>query len=347
MLDVNQCAGKRILVRIDFNVPVKNNEIVDDFRIKKTLPLIRNLLAKKASIVLLSHLTERKTHRSFKELIPALERACDTSIAFASDIAAACTLQTHDAPPVILLENLRAFPGEEQNDLAFAQELTALGDYYINEDFSQSHRPYASFVSLPKLLPSFVGPLFQQEVEKLSEALNPPHPFLLILGGVKFETKLGVLNHFLPIADRIFIGGALPLNVPNLAWDKSNVMLPDDTIIYDHRVVDSGPRTLDALEKEIARAAMVLWNGPLGSIEEGFDEGTNRLARALAVASESRPRQAVSPTKVIVGGGDTVSVLHRLGFIDSFYHVSTGGGAMLTFLATGTLPGIDTLLEKE
>ncbi len=332
--NIDEFVGKRVLVRVDFNVPVNGHTIVDDFRIQKTMPLIKDLLIKNAQIVLLSHLTERKTHRSFQDMIPALELICGREIAFARDIAAARSLQN----PLILLENLRTFPGEEKNDLSFARELASLGDYYINEDFSQSHRPYASLVSLPKFLPSFAGPLFFKEIEKLSEALNPPHPLLLILGGVKFETKLSVLEHFLPVADRIFIGGALPLNVPNLAWDKSNFMLPDDTIMHDNRVVDSGPRTLDALEKEIAQAAMVIWNGPLGAIEIGFDESTNHLARILA---DSQKLQKGS--KVIVGGGDTVVVVNRLGLADSYYHVSTGGGAMLTFLATGTLPAIDAL----
>lgn len=339
----NECAAKRVLVRVDFNVPIQNKEIVDDFRIQKTLPLIKDLMAKKARIVLLSHLTERKTHRSFLELIPALERTCDMPIAFAPDIATAHALQTNDVS-AILLENLRAFPGEEQNDPAFAKKLASLGDIYINEDFSQSHRPYASLVTLPRLLPSYAGLLFQNEIEKLSKALNPPHPFLLILGGVKFETKLGVLEHFLPLADRIFIGGALPLAVSHLK--APNIMFPRDTIIHDNRVVDAGPQTLSDLEKEIAKSAMVLWNGPLGSIEEGFDEGTNRLARALAAASEPRHGRP-SSAKVIVGGGDTVSMIHRLGLIDKFYHVSTGGGAMLTFLATGTLPAIEAFLSVQ
>lgn len=326
-------AGKRILVRVDFNVPIKDNKIVDDFRIQKTLPLIKDLQAKKARIILLSHLTKRKTHRSFRALVPALERICQTPIAFAADVAAARLLQTKKLP-VILLENLRVFPGEAANDADFAKELASLGDMFINEDFSQSHRPYASMVTLPHLLPSFIGHLFQKEIEKLSEALTPPHPFLLILGGVKFETKLGVLEHFLPIADRIFIGGALPLNksIPR----APSIITPSDTVIHDNRVVDAGPKTLDHLEKEIARAAMALWNGPLGSIEEGFDAGTNRLARMLAASS----------AKIIVGGGDTVSVIHRLGLIDKFYHVSTGGGAMLTFLATGTLPALDAILKN-
>lgn len=337
-------ANKHILVRVDFNVPIQNNEIIDDFRIQKTLPLIKNLLAKKARITLLSHLTERETHRSFLELIPALERACAMPIAFAPDITTAHALQTNDVS-AILLENLRAFPGEEQNDPAFAKELASLGEAYINEDFSQSHRPYASFITLPRLLPSRAGPLFQKEIEKLNEALNPPHPFLLILGGVKFKTKLGVLGHFLPIADRIFIGGTLP-SVASPYFKAPNVLLPLDTITHDNRVVDAGPQTLDKLEKEIAKAAMVLWNGPLGSIEEGFDAGTNRLVRALAAASEPCYGRAASSAKVIAGGGDTVSVIHRLGLMDKFYHVSTGGGAMLTFLATGTLPALDALLQK-
>ncbi len=350
-------AEKRALVRVDFNVPVQDNEIADDFRIQKTLPLIKDLLAKKTRIVLLSHLTERKIHRSFRELIPALERVCGMPIAFAPAIPAAHALQQNvPAPSVILLENLRAFSGEEQNDPAFAKELASLGEAYINEDFSQSHRPYASIVTLPRLLPSFAGPLFQNEIKKLNEALNPPHPFLLILGGVKFETKLGVVERFISIADRIFIGGALAniffkaqgKDIGDSIYDREalpliqacrqspNIILPSDPIFSNGAIMDSGPETNAALKKEIADAAMVVWNGPLGAIEQGFDQGTKEIAIALAK----------SKAKVIVGGGDTVSVIQRLGLAGAFYHVSTGGGAMLTFLATGTLPAIEALLPN-
>lgn len=355
LFDSHTCLGKRVLARVDFNVPVQHNEIVDDFRIKKTLPLIKDLRQKNARVVLLSHLTERKTHRSFRELIPALERVCGTSIAFAPDVPLARALQNGEAP-VILLENLRVFLGEEHNDTAFAKELASLGDIYINEDFSQSHRPYASIVTLPQFLPSFAGPLFQNEIEKLHETFNPPHPFLLILGGVKFETKLGVLERFVSIADSVFIGGALAnvffkaqgKDIGNSLYDREalplvqaclkspNIILPSDPVFANGAMVDSGPETNAALKKEIAHAAMVVWNGPLGAIEQGFDRGTKELASALAE----------SEAKVIAGGGDTVSVINRMGLAEKFYHVSTGGGAMLTFLATGTLPAIEALMQN-
>lgn len=348
-------AGKRVLVRVDFNVPIQNNEIVDDFRIQKTLPLLKDLRQKNARVVLLSHLTERKTHRSFRDLIPALERACGIPITFASDTVAVRELQKNiSSSPMILLENLRAFRGEEHNDTAFAKELASLGDMYINEDFSQSHRPYASLITLPGILPSFAGPLFINEVAHLQGALNPPHPFFLILGGIKFGTKLAVIERFLPIADSIFIGGALA-NVFSEAQGKDvgaslidrealslikpylnnqKILLPKDVVYDRDAIVDSGPETNALLKKEIARAAMVVWNGPLGAIEQGFDQGTKALAVVLAECKAN----------VIVGGGDTVSVINRLGLIEKFYHISTGGGAMLTFLATGTLPAIEVLL---
>ncbi len=359
--------GVRVLVRVDFNVPAENGAIADTFRIKKTLPLVHELVKRGARITLLSHLTERKRHRSFEPLLQGLIRACRAHITLARSMKDVCHLQgSARSKEIILLENLRAFPGEEKNSKAFARELASLGDIYINEDFSQSHRPYASIVTLPKLLPSYVGPLFQEEVRRLSEACKPPHPFVLIVGGLKFKTKVGVLKKFLSRADTVFVGGAIantfllagghsvgrsPVEKSELArvrkdflW-KDNLMLPLDVRVERHAVrsveevctddtlYDAGPATTRALGEVAARARMILWNGPLGYVEGGYEEGTKELLRALAR----------SRAKVIIGGGDTMAVIHRHKLEKKFYHLSTGGGAMLEFLSSGTLPGIEAL----
>ena len=363
--------GKCILLRVDFNVPCNGTKIADDFRILKTLPLIRNLRERGAGLILLSHLTERKNHRSFKPIKAALERVCKMPLIFARTFQEAARHRFREnSAAIMLFENLRAFPGEEKNDRAFAKRLASLGDLYINEDFSQSHRPYASIVTLPKLLPSFAGPLFIRETKKLGEAFYPSHPFLFILGGVKFKTKGGALGRFLKKADTVFLGGEIAntfLYARGYEIGKSGVakeevhsvrrkflsshklLLPEDVRIQtkavkkvsalgkNDQIRDIGPETIKNLEDQVKKARMVLWNGPLGFVEEGFHVGTARLIRALARSS----------AKVIVGGGDTVAVVRRLGFENKFYHVSTGGGAMLEFLARSTLPGIDALIPLE
>src|SRR3989344_2143186 len=199
--------GKRVIVRVDFNVPVEEEggAATDDYRLIKTAPLLKDLSEAGARLVLLSHLTEKKTHRSFKPLVDMLRQKIGLPLELVYSIKDA----RNSASPVVLLENLRVFRDEESNAPAFAKVLASLGDIFINEGFSQSHRPYASVVGLPQLLPSFVGPLFYEEVSKLQEVFEPEHPFMLILGGVKFATKVGVLEHFMTSAEVVFVCGAL------------------------------------------------------------------------------------------------------------------------------------------
>ncbi len=359
-------SGKRVIVRVDFNVPAEDDKIIDDYRIARTLPLLRKLLERGARIVLLSHLTEKKTHRSFTPLLEELQRVTGFDIAFSSTIFSA----RQRTEPVVLLENLRVFHGEEAADSRFAKELSMLGDIYINEDFSQSHRPYASIIGLPKLLPSFVGPLFYEEVQKLEEALSPARPFMLILGGVKFTTKIGVLEHFLGSADTIFIGGGLAntflaargfsvgassveqdalAHVRDTFIGKPNIMLPTDVRVEGnavrdiadvsaHEIIyDLGPASSAHLASVARDMKTVLWNGPMGYMEGGYTQGTTELVDTLAACG----------AKVIIGGGDTMAVIRVRRMEDAFYHLSTGGGAMLEFLAKGTLPGIEAILERK
>ena len=366
--DFKNIAGKRVIVRVDFNVPVEEDggAITDDYRLIKTAPFLKRLSDAGARLVLLSHLTEKKTHRGFKPLLDALQKKMGFPFAFASSIQDA----RNSKADAVLLENLRMFGGEEENSLAFAKELASLGDIFINEGFSQSHRPYASVVGLPQLLPSFVGPLFYEEVTKLREVFLPEHPFMLILGGVKFSTKVGVLEHFMTSADVVFICGALAntflaargaeVGVSHIEKDAlkhiqdtfqndKNLLLPEDVRVEGSNVrqveeiqkedfiYDVGPKTMISLVEKIRDMRMILWIGPLGLIEKGYSQGTIDLIHVLANCS----------AKVIIGGGDTIGFIRKQKIEKDFYYLSTGGGAMLEFLAKGTLPGIEAILKTK
>jgi 3-phosphoglycerate kinase len=348
--------GKRILLRVDFNVPIKNGKVAEDFRIVKSLPTIRLLKSKGAKIILLSHLGEKK--ESLKPVADYLNRYLG-NFKFIPSIfgkAAEKAVFSMKEDDIIMLENLRRDKGEEKNDKNFAKKLAAFGDIYINEAFSVSHRGHASIAGIPKYLPSFAGLLFEKEVENLSKAFKPKHPFLLILGGIKFESKLGVLERFIKIADKIFIGGALAnnffkaksINIGKSIFDKNvpvkkflknkKIILPVDVKKKDSVILDAGPKAIKEILFLIKKARFILWNGPLGNCGiKGFDKGTEMVARKIADG----------PAISIIGGGDTVAAVMKTGISNRFSFVSTGGGAMLEFLAKGTLPGIDALIKSK
>ena len=314
--------GKKVLLRVDFNVPVKNGKVEDDFRIKQTLPTIKLLKQKGAKIILISHTTKKGgTLRPMAKYL---------KIKFIPDLK----LSNIKNGEVVLLENIRNFNGEESNNPKFARQLAELGDIYINDAFSESHRKYASIVSISRYLPSYVGLLFEKEVKSLEAAFKPPHPFLLILGGIKFETKLGVLNKFLTIADKIFIGGALAVRALQMPVAKNpKIIFPTG----DPAALDANAETLKILKEKIKKAKFILWNGPLGDYEKGFETGTIQIAKAIAN----------SAAKSVIGGGDTIAVIRKAKIpLNHFSFVSTAGGALLEFLAKGTLPGIEALKKQ-
>jgi phosphoglycerate kinase len=293
--------GKRVLVRVDWNVP----SVEDDYRIKKSLPTLEYLIQQGARVIVATH-SETVSAEDLKQFVPQGTE---------------------------LLPNLRDNSGEEANTEEFAQELASKADVYVNEAFSASHRNHASIVGVPKLLPHYAGLQFVEEVNQLSKAFNPPHPFLLILGGAKFETKLPLVEKFLNIADEVFIAGAnaVPASTMPLA-ENPKVTLP----IGDIAALDADEANLNLLKEKISRSAFVVWNGPLGKYEEGYKEGTAKLAQILADSGK----------EVIVGGADTLATIRELNILDKFTFVSTGGGAMLNFLSTGTLPGIRALEQE-
>jgi 3-phosphoglycerate kinase len=365
--------GKTVLVRVDFNEPLEHGKLADSFRIKSTAPTIHDLVSRGARVVLLAHIEDPITKKqlSFKPLIGQLGRMLGQKIGFVSEYTEQAVMRALGKNKIVLLENVRFYKGEENNDPKFAQLLASFGDLYINEAFSVSHRAHASIVGVPCILRAYAGALFVREVKVLGDALSPKHPFLLIVGGAKFKTKFALLKKFLPKADAVFLGGVLAntflaahgiyvgaslvekdaLGAIKKDFLKSRkIILPFDVRVersrsknaFDvgagERIFDIGFETTRELEGLARISKYVLWNGPLGYVEKGYDKSTRDLLGALS---------KLSKVKVILGGGDTLAVLDRIHLHQKFYHVSTGGGAMLDFLADGSLPGIDALMRAQ
>jgi phosphoglycerate kinase len=367
--DIPNLRGVKVLVRTDFNVPIRNGAVADDFRIRTALPTIEYLTSRGAKVILVSHAESNDGKNNTLEPVSGYMVALGKKVTFVKNPKNAYETVEHlEEGGIILLENLRILSeGEKKNDKKFSADLASLADIYVNEAFPVSHRAHASTVGVPELLPSYAGLQFEQEVKQLSRAFNPSHPFVFILGGAKFETKMPLLERFLGVADTVFLGGALandllkakgyevgtsllsgggvdfrtlaespkmivPLDITNQDHEikPTNMMLPTD------KILDAGPQTIDYLREKILAAKFVLWNGPLGLYEQGFTGPTIDLAK---IVSEATTRGA----ETIIGGGDTVAAVSTLGLHDKFTFISTGGGAMLDFLAKGTLPGIEAL----
>ncbi len=382
LTDIPNLTGAKVLVRVDFNVPVKNAVVTDDYRIRKALPTIEFLKGKGARIVLISHI-ETADGVADKTKKPTLAPVADylnkngVSVTFVKNWTNAFEAsETLKDGEVILLENIRENNGEKLNDTKFAKQLATLADIYVNDAFSVSHREHASVCAVTEFLPSYAGLQLQSEIENLSLAFNPAHPFLFILGGAKFDTKLPLINKFLKTADTIFIGGALAndalkakgfeigtsklsngeVDISDIV-NQPQIMLPADVVIEGHItkditvvgksdvILDAGSKSLAQLKDKIGSAKFILWNGPLGLFEKGFTEGTEELAKLIAGATVSSVAGGVA--KSIVGGGDTLSAISKLNIEDKFTFVSTGGGAILDFLAQGTLPGIKALEDSK
>lgn len=363
--DIGDIKGKKVLLRASFNVPVQDGQVMDPFRIEMTIPTITELRQKGAKVILLSHIgrdpkeTLEPVMRYLQDFLPVI---------FIRDIYSTNAKKMIDyAAPgsVIVLENLRRWEGEEKNDVEFSKHLASFGDIYINDSFPECHREHASVFGITEYLPSFAGRQLMQEINNLSKTFNPEHPFLFILGGAKVETKLPLINNFLDKADNIFIGGVIANDffkdmnvkvgasalsnqkVPKNLIDHEKITLPEDVVVerkgkhenvaYDSvlendKIFDMGRKTVERLKDHIRKAKFILWNGPVGYCEGGFCDGTKAIAEAI---SESK---AVS----IIGGGDTLGVVGD-DIQEKITFISTGGGAMLEFLAKGSLPGVEAL----
>ena len=334
--------NKYVLVRCDFNVPLSGSgEILDDFRIKQTIPTIEYLIKEGAKIILMSHLgrPEGKATEKLK-LNPVQNRLTeylDVSIVKASDcFGSEIEKWTKEMQPgeVLLLENLRFHKEEEENDKNFAKELSKLGDIYINDAFGASHRAHASIVGIPKYLPSGAGLLLEKEIKILAGLMrNPKKPLVAIIGGKKVETKAKLIDKISFVADSLLIGGLIQKELKEkriFLKHPQKITEPVDEI----RGKDIGPKTIKLFKDKIKGAKTVFWNGPLGMIEkQEFSKGSKEIAKAIIKS------RAFS----VIGGGETLKFLNEIGLLEKFNHTSVGGGAMLAFLSGEELPGIKAL----
>ncbi|MDD9368643.1 MAG: phosphoglycerate kinase [Acidimicrobiales bacterium] len=363
--DLPPLAGKRVLLRADFNVPIRDGEIVDDLRIRAALPTIEWLQQQGAEVVACTHLGRPKG-----KVDPAY--SVEPVRARLAELA----------PGVELLDNLRFDPGEEGNDPAFVARLVEGFDAYVNDAFGASHRAHASIVGPPKTLPSAAGRLLQREVEVLGGLrANPKRPFVAILGGSKVSDKLKVIEALLGVADQVLIGGGMCFTFLAAKGDGTGASLREDDMVDTCRTlldehgdrlvlpsditalgsggklmdpaaggdvrqvgttvpdgwtgVDIGPGTAADFGDRIAEARTVFWNGPMGVFEfDAFANGTRTIAQAL------KDSDGFS----VVGGGDSAAAVRKLGFSDSdFGHISPGGGASLEYLEGKKLPGLTVL----
>lgn len=364
--DLGDVAGKSVLVRADFNVPVADGRISDDLRIRAALPTLQWLTERGASVTACTHLGRPKGAPDPRYSVePVRERLSEL------------------APGVTLLDNLRFDPGETSNDPSFVQQLIEGHDLYVNDAFGASHRSHASIVGPPRFLPSAAGRLLAREVEVLLGVRSEPaRPFVAITGGSKVSDKLGVLNALLGVADSIVIGGgmcftffvAMGHQVGDSLLEEDQVEacarlldehgdrlhLPSDVVglgpggeIGDPAAggevrnfgrslpagwkgLDIGPGSAAEFGDVIGEARTILWNGPMGVFEDPrFDAGTRAVAEAVA---DSR---AFS----VIGGGDSAAAVAQFGLADRVSHISTGGGASLELIEQGDLPGLAALRD--
>ncbi|MBU1046063.1 phosphoglycerate kinase [Patescibacteria group bacterium] len=379
---------KRVLLRANFDVPLdEKGEITDDFRIRRSLPTIKFLIENEAKIILIGHLGRPDEIQNIRTRIQKLtlypvakklSSLLDKEVKFAKTcIGREAEKAVKNLKPgeLLLLENLRFFPGETSNDDAFAKQLSSLGEIFVNDAFSSAHRKHASVVGIPKYLPSVAGLLFEEEVKVLGSVLEKPkRPLVAILGGAKLKTKTPCLINFLKIADHILVGGkiapailyvkgislspfiledGMEEKLVDLELTNSKLHLPIDALVglrnhqpdylrqsaigkirSEEQMFDIGPESVRMFSDIIQEAKTVIWNGPLGYIEdERFSNGT------LAIASAILRSRSFS----VVGGGDTNAFLAENNLRGKFDYVSTGGGAMLEFFSGNELPGIKAL----
>ncbi|MEJ7892418.1 MAG: phosphoglycerate kinase [Solirubrobacteraceae bacterium] len=369
--DLGDVGGKRLVVRVDFNVPLGDaGEITDDARIRAALPTLRELREKGARLVLLSHLGRPKGADPALSLKPVADRLSELL-----DEGPVAFDDPDGAADVVLMENVRFHEGETKNDPALAARYAELGEVYVNDAFGSAHRAHASTEAIAHLLPHAAGRLLELEVTTLNGILeDPAKPLVAIVGGAKVTDKIGVLDAFLERADAVLIGGAMCFpffkaqghDVGDSLCEEEGVeparralddagdklRLPVDLVLGREFAADTetreaqtnvpdgwmgldvGPKTAEAYAAVIADAGTVFWNGPMGAFElEPFAGGTRAVAEAVAAASGT----------TVVGGGDSAAALAQFGLADRVDHLSTGGGASLELIEGKPLPGLEAL----
>lgn len=376
---------KTVLLRVDFNVSLNLNQtIADDVRIRQSLPTIEYLLKHHNKIIILAHLGQPEKrdpkfslHNVAKRLHEYIPKHKVTLVDdFQTDDH---LLKEQQEGEVLLIENIRFYPGEKANDPEFAKQLASLADIYVNDGFGVSHRPDTSIVGIPKLLPSYAGLLMKKEITMLEKLMTHPYkPFVAIVGGKKIETKIKFITKLTEAADYVLLGGGLAntflaalgqkvgdsifakndleqaKKILTLArHKKTEILLPTDVVVgksldskisevrridqvQDHeQILDIGPDTQAAFGAAVATAKTIVWNGPVGYMENPeFKRGTDFLYYAI-----THNTSAIS----VLGGGDTLAAINKKEYLNKITHISTGGGAMLEFIENGTLPGIEAL----
>lgn len=345
-------ANSRVLLRTDYDVPLvelgskrageREWVVEDETRIEDSLPTINYLLSQKAKVIIVSHLG-----RPGGKVIPGLsltpvyrslvKKLPEIKVGFYPEIVGKQTIQmVANLKPgeILLLENLRFDPGEESNSFQFAERLAQLAEAYVNDAFAVSHRAHASLVRLSVFLPSAFGFDFLEEVDVLGKVWeNPQRPVVVLLGGVK-ESKIESAKKLASWADYILVGGKLTEydGIPQLV-DHQKVLGSLTKTGEDITI-----ETVEQFKKIIAKAKTVVWSGPMGAFEEEkFETGTREIAQAIVD----------SGAYSIVGGGNTEAALTKFGLAEKISYVSSGGGAMLAFLAEGTLPGIEAIVKTK
>lgn len=365
--EVQDLKGKRVLLRTALNVPVKDGVVQNTYRLMCALPTLRYLKEQGAKIIILGHIG-RKPEETLKPVFAELEKFLPMhwgGVITQPEFSNRAALMSDG--DILMAENLRQDSREEENDESFAKEIAQFGDLYVNDAFDNIHREHASMLALAKLLPAYAGLNVMKEVQELQKVMVPAHPSLFLLGGAKFETKMPLVEKYLESYDHVFIAGALMNDVfkalgyevgQSMVSDVSlkdapflhspKLILPVDVIVTgpngvttkaptevlpEEKIMDCGPATVAALVPYIQNAKTVLWNGPFGYFEGGFASSTEETIKHLAES------EAFS----VIGGGDTVAAIEKLGLNDKIGFVSTGGGAMLTLLELGTTPVLETL----
>ena len=386
--------GKKVILRVDFNVPIADGKIVDTKRIDAALPTIKYILDNGASIILLSHLGRIKTEddkrtKSLKIVADKLSTLIPNKVTFIPDTRSKeITQMAKKLNPgeILFLENTRFEDlnnkSESSNDTSLSKYWASLGDVFVNDAFATAHREHASTVGIAKYVKeSALGFLMGTEVEQLSKLLGGfKRPFVSIIGGAKVSDKLKVLEKLFTIADKVLIGGGMAYTFKKalgkeigtsifeedriadvtkyLNLYKDKIVLPTDNAISrdfannpaiftsskndnipaDYMGLDVGPETIKMFSREVANAKTIFWNGPLGVTEfSEYEKGTKAIAIAIADNKD---------VFSVVGGGDSVTAINKLGYQDKFSFISTGGGASIEFIQSGTLPGIDAIQDK-
>jgi len=334
-------ANKRVLLRVDLNVAIKDGIPQERFKLEACKQSVRHIMEEPGvKLAIISHLgrPEGKVVEKYSlaQLKDVVEEIVGKKIVFVPDCIGEKVSAALDGladGEVALLENVRFYPGEETNDPEFSKKLAENFDLFVNDAFAVCHRDQASVTGVPKIIPGYAGFWLQEEIKNLNKVIHEPeHPATAVIGGAKIETKLPLIQKFEQIYDYVLVGG----KVANEAIDERIIFSPKVILPIDFAKdrLDIGPKTIERFREIILGSKVTVWNGPMGKFEEPpFDQGTRQILEIIAE----------NDSFTLVGGGESVQVLEERNLFSSVSFVSTGGGAMLEYLSGNAMPGIEVL----